>query len=212
MSKFVVIEGVDGAGTTTQAHQLQRALQERGLDVHLTREPSTGPVGAMLRQALTHRLVSPGGRPLGWETMALLFAADRTDHVDNEITPALRQGKFVICDRYDASSVAYQSLTSGGDVDEVMPWVRSINARAKRPDLVLVLDVAPEVAEQRRDTRGGAEELYDARELQRRLCGFYLELEHYMPEDNIVHIDGHQSVDAVAAEIAGHVFRLTVVP
>ena len=93
-----------------------------------------------------------------------------------------------------------------------MPWVRSINARARRPDLVLVLDVAPEVAEERRDLRGGPEELYDTRDLQRRLCGFYTELERYMPEDNIVHIDGHQSVDAVAAELAGHVFRLLVQP
>ncbi len=212
MSKFVVIEGVDGAGTTTQAHGLQRALEARGVLVHLTREPSTGPVGAMLRQALTHRLVSPGGRPLGWETMALLFAADRMDHVDNEIAPALRQGKLVVCDRYDASSVAYQSLTSPGAPDEVMPWVRSINGRAPRPDLVIVLDVSPDVAEERRDTRGGTEELYDARELQRRLCGFYLELEHYMPEDNVVHIDGHQDVEAVAAKVAGHVFRLLVQP
>src|SRR6218665_1791663 len=102
MSKFVVIEGVDGAGTTTQSHRLLRALSERGVEVHMTREPSTGPIGTLLRQALTHRLVTPGGHAMRWETMALLFAADRTDHVQVEIEPALRQGKFVVCDRYDA--------------------------------------------------------------------------------------------------------------
>ena len=111
--KFVVLEGMDGAGTTTQAARLAEALRARGVHVRLTREPSDGPIGMMVRQVLTGRIVSPAGRAPGWATMALLFAADRMDHVESEIEPFLLAGGTVISDRYDASSLAYQSVISG---------------------------------------------------------------------------------------------------
>src|SRR5688500_15875611 len=87
---FIVLEGLDGAGTTTQLGRLAEALRARGQRVHTTCEPSTGPIGALIRQALTGRLGLPGGRgPLDDATLALLFAADRTDHLAAEIMPAL---------------------------------------------------------------------------------------------------------------------------
>ena len=79
-----------------------------------TREPSDGPVGTLVRQVLTGRIVVPGGRAPGWATMALLFAADRMDHVESEIEPFIAEGGVMISDRYDASSLAYQSVSSGG--------------------------------------------------------------------------------------------------
>src|SRR4029077_10541212 len=83
--------------------------------VRTTREPSDGPVGTLVRQVLTGRIVVPGGRAPGWGTMALLFAADRMDHVESEIEPFVSQGGIVVSDRYDASSLAYQSVSSGAE-------------------------------------------------------------------------------------------------
>src|SRR5690606_18811113 len=119
---FIVLEGVDGAGTTTHTKLLADALRARGLPVHTTREPSDGPVGVQIRQILTGRLVVPGingPRPPSWSTMALLFAADRMDHVEASITPNLMDGVTVISDRYYHSSVAYQSITGGGEPDTI---------------------------------------------------------------------------------------------
>ena len=77
---LIVLEGVDGAGTTTQAERLREAFVRRGLPAHVTAQPSQGPVGMLIRQVLSGRLVQNGAKPPSWATMALLFAADRQDH------------------------------------------------------------------------------------------------------------------------------------
>ena len=123
----------------------------------LTCEPSTGPIGSLIRQVLQRRLFVPdatGPRNFDWSTMALLFAADRMDHLDSTVVPALRAGSVVISDRYDLSSLAYQSVTAHNGSDPI-PWIRQLNAQALRPDLTIVIDVPAEVAEERRRTRGG---------------------------------------------------------
>src|SRR4051794_39705484 len=110
--RFIVLEGIDGAGTTTQTARLVDRLRGDGKTaVKITREPSDGPIGSLVRQVLTGRIVSPGGRAPGWTTMALLFAADRMDHVESEIEPFLLSDGVVVSDRYDASSLAYQSVS-----------------------------------------------------------------------------------------------------
>src|SRR4051812_14618095 len=98
--RFIVLEGIDGAGTTTQAARLieRRRVESPKTPVRVTREPSGGPVGSLVRQVLTGRIVIPGGRAPGWTTMALLFAADRMAHVESEIEPFLAQGGVVISD------------------------------------------------------------------------------------------------------------------
>ncbi len=195
---FVVIEGIDGAGTTTQTRRLAEALRVKGLAVHTTREPSDGPLGTMIRQVLTGRLVVPtgaGGQPLGWGTLALLFAADRLDHLQAEITPNVRDGVTVISDRYDHSSVAYQGVSS--EDPSVAAWIRVINGRARRPDLTVVLDVSPSVAHARRRGRSGRQELYEEDALQAKLAEFYRSIEGYFPDDAIVHVDGDGDEGAV---------------
>src|SRR5882724_9432878 len=154
---FVVVEGIDGSGSTTVAERLTSHLVGKRRPVHRTCEPSGGPIGALIRQILAHRLVVPtewGPSSPGWVTMALLFAADRADHLQAEVLPRLRDGVIVISDRYDLSSLAYQSATApGGDpaeAERVCAWIRELNRHARRPDLTLVLDVRHEVAAERR--------------------------------------------------------------
>jgi dTMP kinase len=195
--RLVVLEGVDGAGTTTHVARLADRIRATGMPVRATREPSDGPVGTLVRQVLTGRLVVPGGRAPGWATMALLFAADRMDHVESEIEPFVAGGGVVVSDRYDASSLAYQSVSSGAAAGEAVEWIRSLNRHVRRPDLTIVLDVTPEVAAERRARRGDAAQLYDASEVQRALTLFYRDLAAHMPEDRIVVIDAGGNLDEV---------------
>lgn len=191
--RFIVLEGLDGAGTTTQTERLAAALRAEGHAVLTTREPSDGPVGTLIRQALTGRLGLPhGAGPLAPETLALLFAADRTDHLKARVLPALEEGKIVLCDRYVLSSLAYQGATLP------MAWVDAVNGYAVSPDLTLFVGVAPEVAAQRREARGGQAELFEADEAQRRIAKQYLAaIRRRENRERIVRIDGELTVEAV---------------
>lgn len=192
---FVVLEGIDGAGTTTQGERLAAALRAQGRKVLSTREPTDGPVGTLIRQALTGRLQLPGGRgPLGAQTLALLFAADRTDHLEAQLAPALEEGTIVICDRYVLSSLAYQGA--------MLPprWVEAINAWARPPDLTLFLEVNSALAARRRAARGGEAELYEQEQTQQRVARQYLRaIRKRSRSDRVVRIDGEASVEEVTA-------------
>ncbi|WP_437578427.1 dTMP kinase [Sorangium sp. So ce887] len=198
---FIVFEGIDGAGTSTQAERYAAHLRAARRLVHVTREPSAGPVGALLRQVLTRRISLPSARQA--EVMALLFSADRLDHLGAEVEPLLRDGYIVISDRYDLSSLAYQSTTAadGGDPEEILEWIRTLNRHARRPDATVVIDVAPEIAEKRRRGRGGAEELFERTELQARLAEAYRRAEELVPGDRVIHIDGGGPVEEVSRAI-----------
>jgi dTMP kinase len=198
--RLVVLEGIDGSGTTTQAARLAERLRAGRVPVRVTRESSDGPVGTLVRQVLTGRVVVPGGLAPGWATMALLFAADRMDHVESEIEPFIAQGGVVLSDRYDASSLAYQSVSSGSAKDAV-EWIRSLNRYVRRPELTIVLDVPPEIAAERRLQRGEAAQLYDQSEVQRALAEFYRHLARHMPADRIVVVDGSGPVAGVEERV-----------
>lgn len=207
---FVVIEGIDGSGSTTHTKLLGKALRQRGLKVLETCEPSPGPIGSLIRQVLSRRLFVPdatGPRAFAWSTMALLFAADRMDHLDSTVVPALREGAVVLSDRYDLSSLAYQSVTAPSG-EKVVPWIRELNAAALRPDLTVVIDVPQEVAEERRRSRGGMEEMFESRELQARLCAVYRDAQALVPHDRVAHVAGVGAISDVAAEILSAVLAL----
>ena len=145
---LVAVEGIDGAGSTTQTRALSAGLAALGYDVLATREPSDGPVGCYLREILrgfTYHAAGP-------RTVALLFAADRRDHLDREILPALAAGRVVVTDRYLMSSLAYQG-SELGDLD----WVQSINREVPRADLTFLLDLPAATAAARRAGRGKPE-------------------------------------------------------
>jgi dTMP kinase len=149
----------------------------------------------MLRQALAGRLTLPSGARLTPETLALLFAADRTDHLAAEIRRLTSDGVTVVCDRYVLSSIAYQ----GQELDPA--FVRAINARAAAPDLTLYVRVSPETALRRRGGRHLGDELYEKLETQRRVAAGYDEAaDTERAAHRVVIIDGEQGIDAVAAD------------
>lgn len=197
---FIVLEGIDGSGTTTQLAPLARHLEGRGRRVHLTREPSTGPVGRLLREILLgqHRL--PGGAPADGPATALLFAADRRDHLAREIEPALARGEDVVSDRYLLSSLAYQAE----EADRA--WVAGLAKDLRVPDLTILLDVSPGLAAERRRAAGRVEERYDRDEVQARVAARYRELVAATP--NAVTVDGSAGIEEVMAAIAAIVDNL----
>ncbi len=188
---LIVLEGIDGAGTTTQAARLANALTERHYLVHLTCEPSSGPVGQLLRAML-----AGAHAPVDATTMSLLFAADRADHVAREVTPALARGAVVISDRWYHSSLAYQGA------GEKRQWIWQLNQRALRPDLTLLLELDPQTAAERRARAGRTEELFDALETQRQIARGYRETVAMLQADEPIRVlDGGASVDTVHGEV-----------
>ena len=159
---FIVLEGGDGAGKTTQARSLHSALRHMGYKVHSTAEPSRSTAGRLIRRRVLH---GPKASP---EVEALLFAADRFLHLESEILPVLADGKIVVCDRYMYASFAYQGA-QGMD----SRWLREINRFAVKPDLALYLDVPAETGMSRiRRKKSVLEKL----ELQRHVRDEYLKL------------------------------------
>jgi dTMP kinase len=133
--------------------------------------------------------------------MALLFAGDRMDHVEADIEPWVAGGGVILSDRYDASSLAYQSVSSGGEGRGAVEWIRTLNEHAARPDLTIVLDLPAEIAAERRESRGEAAQLYEQNEVQRALAAFYKDLAKHMPHDRIVTVDASGSIDEVNERI-----------
>ena len=198
---FLVLEGIDGSGGTTQARRLTQHLVLRGHDVHLTAEPSTGPVGRFLRQVLNP--ADPASR-LGDAVLPYLFAADRQDHLDREVIPALQRGAIVISDRYYHSSLAYQSLAIG------LSAVAELNAPFLRPDLTLFLELETEVCLQRVTARGGAPERFEALDRLRAITDAYaaVVVTCRAQGERIARIDASGSMDEVFARIVAEVEAL----
>lgn len=161
---FLVLEGIDGAGTTTQGHRLCERLRAHGEKPLFTCEPSAGPIGKRIRRFLK---AGAAGRPLDPSALALMFAADRMHHVQSVVAPALARGRVVVCDRYVLSSLAYQ----GAFLDPA--WVADINGRAPRPDLTLFVDVPVREAARRRARRGGHADQYEVDSVQRAVARRY---------------------------------------
>ncbi|HEY4059912.1 MAG TPA: dTMP kinase [Kofleriaceae bacterium] len=196
MSRLIVLEGLDGAGTTTQAKRLVQHLTGIGKAAHLTREPSDGPVGKLIRQMLTGGHEIPG-ESISQNTFGLLFAADRMDHLQREVEPALAKGAIVVSDRYYHSSLAYQGTGAQRD------WITVLNARARKPDLTIFLQVRPEVAAQRRAAAGRVQELFEDMRMQESVAeGYKATLSELASQgERIETLDGEASQDDVFAAI-----------
>lgn len=162
---FIAFEGGDGAGKSTQLQLLADHLRGQGLQVVETREPGATPLGLRLRALLLEQhLLTADERPCQ-RAEALLFAADRAQHVQTVIRPALRAGKVVLCDRYIGSSIAYQSAGRGLDQKKIMD-VSLWAADELMPDLTILLDIDPGVARERMYRRGGPLNSFDTADRQ----------------------------------------------
>ena len=135
MIRFISFEGGDGTGKSTQIKALERHLAASGRSFVSTREPGATPLGKLIRQAL----LEGGIQPIGSPTELFLYLADRAQHVEHVISPALRDGKIVLCDRYTDSTLAYQGYGRGIDLNLVRKLNRIAN-RGLQPDLTLLLD------------------------------------------------------------------------
>jgi dTMP kinase len=197
--RFIVLEGLDGAGTTTQSRLLAERLRLGGRKVHLTAEPSTGPVGALVRQVLTGRVAGGrGGEAFDRSALALLFAADRKDHYRAEIAPKLAGGVDVVCDRFTLSSLAYQ----GADLGD-MRWVEQVNHGAASTDLVVFLRCRPEVALRRRFAASLDREIFEVDAFQRRVAVSYEAAIRRLRRagERVVEVDGEAPLPEVTAAV-----------
>jgi dTMP kinase len=199
--RFIVLEGPDGSGKSVQARTLAQRLREQGLSVTLSREPGGTELGEQVRRIVN----DPGPMTRGPKADVLLYSAARAQHVEEVIRPALEAGDVVVCDRYVTSTMAYQGYGSGMDRDllaRIGDWVTG----GLRPDLVVLLDVAPQTGLDRR-AAGDADELTRWEDEARFDLAFhtrvregYLEMAAADP-DRWVTLDGSGSVDDVADEI-----------
>jgi dTMP kinase len=201
---FIVFEGGEGAGKSTQVERLAERLRTQGRDVVVTREPGATAVGSRIREMLLESdadAVTPRAE-------ALLYAADRADHVASVVRPALARGEVVISDRYVDSSLAYQGAGRTLLVDEVS-WLSSWATGGLRPDLVVLLDVEPHVGRQRVADRGTRHDRLESESdaFHERVRYAFLDLASADPNRYLV-LDATRPPDAVAAAVAERVAEL----
>lgn len=193
---FVVFEGIDASGKSTQARRTARLR-----NAHFTFEPGDTPLGVELRRWLldAHTPMSP-------VTEALMMLADRSHHVRTLIEPLRASGRAVVSDRFFASTLTYQGYGRGVDIDELRA-ATELAIGDCRPDLTVLLDVDPEVAHERR-ARDAADRFESADlNFHRRVREGYLSLATEHPDDWVV-VDGSGDEAAVAAEVDAHLSRL----
>jgi dTMP kinase len=177
---FIVFEGIDGCGKSTHARLLTEWLKKRRHEVLLTAEPTEGRIGRFIREVLSGReVVDP-------KTLALLFTADRYEHLQNVVEPALRGGKLVVSERYYHSTIAYQNA-QGVDWN----WLFDLNRHARKPDLTILLDVKPKKGVSRTRTN----EIFEEVEFLQRVRDNYLKF------PDVVKVDTSRPVQEVQSDV-----------
>lgn len=202
---FITFEGGEGAGKSTQIDRLANKLRAKKYDVLLTREPGGSP-GA---EAVRHVLLSGAAEPFGPKMEALLFAAARSDHVEQMIRPAVERGAIVLCDRFLDSSRVYQGVTGGLD-SAFMASVERVAVNGMMPDMTLILDIDPAEGLRRATARRGDSHGPDRFEketlaIHRRRRDAFLAIAGAEPERCIV-IDASRDPDEVEDILAAAVF------
>jgi dTMP kinase len=195
--RFLAVEGLDGSGGTTQVELLARALRARGLEVLVTGEPSDLPIGQLIRAALR------GREPLSDGVLPYLFAADRRDHLDREILPALERGAWVISDRYLASSLAYQAMA--------VPFehVVALNSHFRQPCLTVMLELEPAASLARVAARGQQLERFEVLDTLTRVHAGYQRALDWVRQQGaaVAVIDASQVIGAVQRDVWAAVER-----
>lgn len=192
---FICIEGLDGCGKTTQAKLLVKKLRKSHNAVY-TAEPSRGKIGTYIRECCLY-----GEKRLSTVVEALLFAADRIEHVENEVLPALNQGKLVISDRYVYSSLAYQGA-AGLSVE----WIEKVNEHALPPDFAVFIDVEPKIVMSRLKPQ---KSVMENLETQQKVREIYLK---FVEKGSLTSINGNKSKNEVAKELYAVVTKFLNAP
>ncbi len=177
---LIAIEGIDGAGKTTIVKFLEEELKKLGYDVVVFKEPTNSEFGKKIREILRTREIKP-------EEELELFIRDRDYDVKNNVIPALKSGKIVLMDRYYYSTIAYQGAL-GIDVD----YIYKLNERFPKPDLIVILDVKPEIGLQRIKNKRKPDRFEDL-EYLRRVREIFLSLKN----DNVVVINAERDLNDV---------------
>lgn len=179
---FIVLEGIDGCGKTTQAKFLSEFLMRKGYKILMTAEPTDNKIGKFIREVLS------GLHEVDAKTLALLFTADRYEHLKKIVEPALKEeGKIVISERYYYSTIAYQEAQGVS-----RQWLLEINKFVIKPDIAIVIDVDPKISSKRIKTQ----EIFENEEFLVKVR------ENYMKFDKeVIKIDGEQSKEEVFSEI-----------
>ena len=187
---FICIEGLDGCGKTTQAKLLAKKLGKSHNAVY-TAEPSRGKIGTYIRNSYLY-----GEKRLSIVLEALLFAADRIEHLENEVLPALREGHLVISDRYIYSSLAYQ-----GAAGLSLEWIETVNEHARKPDLAVFVDVDLETVIRRLKAQ---KSVMENTETLQKVRDVYLK---FVAKGELVGIDGNRGKTEVAEALADVVLK-----
>lgn len=185
--KLIAIEGLDGAGLTTQATLLRNWLISRGNDTVLTKEPTDGLIGGLIKSCLRKE----------WKTsplaLQMLFAADRAHHLSTEIEPALKKSKNVVSDRYILSNITY------GSVDIPQALLMQLNANFRKPHVTFIIDTQPAVCLDRIKKSRHHVELFEDEQGMQALRKIFLSLKKLFPEAYVV--DGNRAPEEVFKDI-----------
>jgi dTMP kinase len=192
---LVAIEGIDGSGITTQAQHLVEYLNAHGHRAMYTSEPSTGSVGQLLRQLLASRSLRADAGTV--RMLSLLFAADRTDHFQTVVAPALASGITVVSDRWYHSSLAYQRTRVERD------WIIGLHRHTRTPDITFFLEVRSDIGQARRSAAERTPELFHDLELQEQVVhGYRATIAELRAEgERIEVVDGERAATTVSAAV-----------
>ncbi len=201
--RFIVFEGIDGSGKSTQIKNISRHLKTLNYGVYSTFEPTDGPIGLLIRQMLSGKVATDQ------RTIASLFAADRTDHLVNKVNGIRKkkdQGEVVLCDRYYFSSYAYHAQY----ID--MEWVihvNSLNAEILRPDVTIFIDVDPKVCFERIKSSRSEFEMYEKIDIMEKVRTNYFKAFDTLKDlENVVIIDGNSTMETVENAILNEVQKI----
>ncbi|MFH2093752.1 MAG: dTMP kinase [Pseudomonadota bacterium] len=199
---FIVFEGIDGSGKSTQIQNTAQWLSTFGRKVYSTFEPTNGPVGTLIRQMLEGKVATDQ------RTIASLFAADRTDHLLNAVNGIKKMvddGCVVLCDRYYFSSYAYHAQ----HID--MEWVihsNSLNAQILRPDVTVFIDVDPKICFERIQKNRGSFDMYEKMDIMEKVrINYFKAFERLKKQETVAIVDGNASIDQVGQSIKDKILK-----